>query len=381
MPHNFINLNSKHDNFTKGVFLDSFDEPTYLTFALDFRFEDNIATSEVDELNLSNSPLFNTSTSTSAAGFLTNRGYAAQADGLATFKEILRHLTFNAPWYFQSIEGLSELYKANTDQSRGYKANPEKVKLDIKTLEAVDLRISELGALYRNAIFDAKHRRERVPDNLRWFSVDVYIAEFRNLRYKLPGESQGIARALGVNTGAIGNIVGGGNILSNVMDEYGYIKFSCRQCEFDFSESLPGGTKFDIGGEGRTPDNNKFSIKVGWMEEESKFADGTKLYDDPAKTNIRNPWGLRNIANTAQNVGNFLSGLPVIGDDIQKAGQKVQDGLSKVGGFINPALRAASEFLEPPVKSLGDVYSRGYSSNGDTVPPRQNPTDQNVYGG
>lgn len=378
--HNFINLNSKHNNFTKGVFLDSFDEPTYLTFALDFKFEDTPATSEVSELNLSNSPLFNTSTSTSAAGFLTNRGYAAQADMLGTFKGILRHLTFNAPWYFQSITGLSDLYRLNTDQSKGFKTNPEKVSLEIKTLEAVDLRISELAGLYRNAIFDAKFRRERVPDNLRWFSVDVYIAEFRNLRYKLPGETQGAARTLGIDTGSIGNIVGGGNMLSNVMDEYGFIKFKCRQCEFDFSESLPGRNTFEVGSEGRSEDNNKFAIKVGWVEEEAKFGDGTEIFEDPAKTNVRNPWGLRNIATTAQNTANFLSELPIIGDDIKKAGQKVQNSLSKVGGFINPALKAASEFIEPPVSNLGDRYSQGYASNGDNVPSKPDPTDQNIYG-
>jgi len=376
--HNFINLNSKHNNFTKGVFLDSFDEPTYLTFALDFRFEDAPSSSAVDEINLKNSPLFNSSGSASATNFLTNRGYLAQADGLATFREILRHLTFNAPWYFQSIAGLDELYEKNTDMSKGWKAS--KAKLEIKTLEAVDLRISELAGLYRNAIFDAKHRRERVPDNLRWFSVDVYIAEFRNLRFRLPGETQGIANALGIDTGSIGNIVGGGNILSNVMDEYGFIKFTCRQCEFDFSESLPGGQKYSVGGDDRSPDSNKFSIKVGWFEEEAKFGDGTKIYEDPEKTSVRNPWGLRNMANKAENTANFLSGLPIIGDDIQKAGQKFSNSLSKVGGFINPALQAASQFIEPPVDSLGDAYSNGYASNGDKVPPKQNPTDENVYG-
>jgi len=379
--HNFINLNNKHNNFTKGVFLDSFDEPTYLTFALDFKFEDTPAQAEIDELSLSNSPLFNTGTATSATGFLTNRGYAAQADGLATFKGILRHLTFNAPWYFQSITGLSDLYKYNTDQSKGYKANSDKMTLEIKTLEAVDLRISELAGLYRNAIFDAKYRRERVPDNLRWFSVDIYIAEWRNLRYRLPGETQGIAQSLGIDTGSIGNIVGGGNVLSNVMDEYGYIKFKCRQCEFDFSESLPGPSTFEVGSDGRSEDNNKFAIKVGWFEEEAKFGDGTEIFEDPDKTNTRNPWGLRNIATQGQNAANFLSGLPVIGESIQNAGQKIQNELSKVGGFVNPALRAASQLIEPPISDLGDRYSQGYASNGDQVPNWPNPTDQNVYGG
>ena len=70
MPHNFTGLTTKDNNFRKGVFLDSFDEPTYLTFALDFNFDDSPVITDVDEANLWNSPLFSKGGSPSASSFL-----------------------------------------------------------------------------------------------------------------------------------------------------------------------------------------------------------------------------------------------------------------------------------------------------------------------
>lgn len=376
MPHNFIGLNRKHENFRKGVFIDPFDEPTFLTFALDFKFEDTPSSNPVDEAALSNSPLFSPGKH-SARQFLMNRGYDPQANGITMFSAILKYLTFDAPWYFQSIQGLDTLYEKATNQKASLKS--EGVELMITTLEAVDLRMNEIAGLYRNAIYDLKFRRERVPDNLRWFSVDIYIAEFRNLRFRLPGVAQGAANALGVNTGAIGNIMGGGNIVSNVMSQFGYMKFSCRQCEFDFAGSVPFKSNINIGGDNRQAESNKFGIKVGWVDEEVKYGDGTKLYDYWKKSEIHDPWGARNIGTKLQNAGTFLSGLPVIGDDIKEAGQKAMTTLSKVGGMINPALGAASNFLEPPVKFIGDAHKIGYASNNDVVPKRGTPPNRNIY--
>jgi hypothetical protein len=377
MPHNFSGLNTKHNNFRKGVFVDPYDEPTYLTFALDFKFEEIPVPNPTSEVALLNSPLFNTGGHASAINFLISRGFNPQADGLATFRELLRYLTFQAPWYFQEVEGLKELYAQNTDQSKGFKTKD--INLTINTLEAVDLRIAELAGLYRNAIFDNKFRRERVPDNLRWFSMDIYVAEFRNLRYRLPGVGQNVANALGVDTGAIGNIVGGGNILTNVMDQFGFIKFECRQCEFDFSDTLPVGNTIKVGGQNRQAEENKFKIKVGWVNEEAKYGDGTKIYDDPFKTDIKNPWGAKNVGTSVQNAGSFLSGLPVIGESITNAGQKAADALATVGGLINPALQAASNFIDNPVTNISDIYGTGYESNGDEKPKWKTPNNGNVY--
>jgi hypothetical protein len=351
MPHNFYGIQNKTDNFRKGFFTDPYDEPTFLTFAIDFIFEPIDSTAFTDLL-LWDSPLFRTNEDT-AVNFLKNRGYTAEANGLVVFKNILRYLTFDAPWYFQSISGLNTMWKAATDAEKPQKAKD--AVITVNTLEAIDLRINELADIYRNAIYDKVYMRERVPDNLRWFAMDIYVAEARNIRYRIPGVGQNIATALGVNTGALGSIVGGGNAVSNVLEQYGYVKFKCRQCEFDFSETFAGGTKLEVATT-RTPATNSFKIKVGFFEEESRYPDGSQLFDDRVKTDINNPWSGRSVGAFAANVGSFLSGLPVIGDNIQNAGQSVQNALASVGGLINPALGAASNFLQPPVEDLGNIY-------------------------
>ena len=348
--HNFLGVKSKVDTFRKGSFTDPYDEPTFLTFAIDFNFDN---TSTISDLHLWDSPLFGEKEG-SALKFLENRGYSAHSNGLKVFKEILRYLTFNAPWYFQSISGLNTLWTNGTNVTGGQKAKG--ATLAINTLEAVDLRITELADIYRNAIYDKVHLRERIPDNLRWFSMDIYIAEARNIRYRLPGMGQNTANLFGVNTAALGNILGGGNILSNVLEQYGYIKFKCRQCEFDFSGSFaPAARAIDVT-PGKVAETNSFKINVGYFEEESRYADGTKLYDDLIKSDIHNPWSLRNVGSEVKNVGSFLSGLPVVGDDIQRAGQKVQNAFAQIGGLINPSLAAASQFIDPPVTDLGNIY-------------------------
>jgi hypothetical protein len=352
--HNFIGIQNKTDQFRKGVFTDPYDEPTYMTFAIDFSFEN---TATIPDMHLWESPLFGDDDG-SALGFLKNRGNSAEANGIKVFREILRYLTFNAPWYFQSLSGLSAMWKASTAVENGNKSKDSVIT--VKTLEAIDLRITELASIYRNAIYDKVNQRERVPDNLRWFSMDIYLAEARNIRYRLPGVGQNVANLFGVNTGAIGNILGGGNAFSNVMSQYGYIKFKCRQCEFDFSESFaPSSGAISVGlGRDSTPLTNQFNIKVGYFEEESKFADGTKLFDDATKTDVNNPWGSRRLGSEATKIGSFLSGLPVIGDDIQNAGEKVQNSFATIGGLINPALGAASSFIDPATKDLGNIYGR-----------------------
>lgn len=372
MPHNFTGLDFKHDNFRKGFLIDPFDEPTYLTFAIDFKFEDTPIAAKEDltsETLLENSPLFSQSGFNSATSFLLSRGYPDQAHGLTQFSQILKYLTFQAPWYFQSINGLSDLYSQNTDQSLGYKSKD--ITISIETLEAIDLRIFELASLYRDAIFDKKFRRERVPDNLRWFNMDIYVAEFRNIRYRLPGVAQEAAKVAGVDTGALGNIIGGGNALSTVMNQFGYAKFTCRQCEFDFSKTLPTGTsKISVGPDGRSQETNRFGIKVGWVDEYVKFADGTRLFDS---------WNTKRLGANIQNAYSFLTGLPIVGEKIEEAGQKAAASLSTIGGLINPALQAASKFIDPSVRDLGDAYDIGYDSNGDTPPNWPSQPNENVY--
>lgn len=362
--HNFYGVRNKVDNFKKGLFMDPYDQPTYLTFALDFRFE----SLELGEDLLSASPLFEKGSENnyySAQSYLGSIGYKDKEANLAKFKSILEYLTFNAPWYFQSVQGLSKLWSNATDMSTAWKG--KEAVLTIETLEAIDLRITEIANLYRSAIYDKVYMREMVPDNLRWFSMDVYIAEARNIRYNPAGSFSNMTSALGIDTSGLNRTLtdasaGLGSLLgnqqldqSNPMKQFGYIKFKCRQCEFDFSESFAGGREVSVDTSKSTgPATNTFKINVGYFEEESEYHDSTKIADDLTINALKDPWSALNTAANIQTRIGGASDLPFVGGFVDKGVQGVQEKLKLVGGLINPALGAA--FGGPNIKNIGDLY-------------------------
>ncbi len=328
---------------------------------------------------------------------------------------MLGFLTNNAPWYFQSIRGVDKLFEANTDVSKEWKT--KNAKIDIETLEAVDLRMSELAGLYRNAIYDLKYRRERVPDNLRWFSMDIYLAEFRKLRYTIPPIVSAPLGALGISTAPISNLIGEANNalgalgfngleenLTGVMAQFGYLKFRCRQCEFDFSKSIPTQGKVNVGGTDFKAETNQFSIKIGHFEEESKYGTGTLLHEDATKagTNIKNPWQTRVIGDQIQSALRYADNLTgnQASDRIRNSDIAQTARNNAVSGAINSGLNQAANFVgqnnitqdrlgnaypngkpnKESVNELGDVYT-GNGGNppvgdlGDAYPnPPSNPS-------
>jgi hypothetical protein len=359
--HNFYGVQAKADSFRKGYLLDAYDQPTYLSFAIDFRFEQTTS-SLSDELWAS--PLFENGSknnTNSAQTYLGSIHHKDKEENLVKFKSILEYLTFNAPWYFQSISGLEALWKGATNMAGGNKSTGAVLTID--TLEAIDLRITEIANLYRTAIYDKQSMRERVPDNLRWFSMDIYIAEARNIRYEPLTQFSNMTSAMGINTGGIntlatqtssglGSIVPGAD-LGNPMKQFGYIKFKCRQCEFDFSGSFAGGQKMSVI-PGQSANTNSFNIKVGYFEEESEYHDSSKLSDDHVTSSRRNPWSAMNTAANLQNGVEGATFLPIVGDSIGGAIQKGQQKLQSIGGLINPALGAS--FNNPKAQNLGNIY-------------------------
>ena len=390
--HNFYGVRNKVDNFKKGFFLDPYDQPTYLTFALDFRFEGIDVDSTLDD-GLWKSPLFESGGPTkwrSAQTHLGSLGYKDKEASLVKFKSILEYLTFNAPWYFQSIKGLEKLWSNATDMAGAYKGN--EAVLTIETLEAIDLRITEIASLYRSAVYDKVYMRELVPDNLRWFCVDVYVAEARNIRYNPTGSFSNMTSALGIDTSGLNRTLtdasaGLGSLLgnqqldqSNPMKQFGYLKFKCRQCEFDFSDTFAGGTELSIDTtKANGPNTNKFNIKVGYFEEESEYHDSTKIADDYVTNALKNPWSAMNTAADIQTRVGGASDLPFVGGFVDKGVQGLQEKLKLVGGLVNPALSAA--FGGPNIKNIGDLYEGNTPGefprkDGD----KTNPTDLgNIY--
>jgi hypothetical protein len=363
--HNFYGIRTKVNNFRKGTILDAYDQPTYISFALDFRFEE---TNNFSDL-LWSSPLFSKGSAentNSAQTYLGSIGHKDKENSLAKFKSILEYLTFNAPWYFQSITGLDKLWSNATDMAKGYKGS--EAVLTIKTLEALDLRMTELANLYRSAIYDKVYMRERVPDNLRWFAMDIYLAEVRNIRFNAPGSYSNMTSSIGINTTGLNNAVSqagaglsaitGNSDLdqSSSMKQFGYVKFKCRQCEFDFSSSMPGsGGMINVNPQDQ-PTESGFNIKVGYFEEESQYHDSSQLSDDFITNSLRNPWSAMNTAANIQNKVEGATFLPGVGGFVQNGLDSAQEGLRHIGGLISPALEAA--LSGPKVKDIGNIYDK-----------------------
>lgn len=159
-------------------------DPTFMSFKLDF-FPDNGNSMTEDAYSAggllrqrsdpgSNTP-GNYELNDSAEEYLSNIGAPAHEAYLHAFKKLLLDIQEKAPWYFQSITGLGELYKI--DKTNNFRAAEK--ELTIECLESIDLRMTLLADLYRNSAFDLKYFREILPVNLRTFNMRVHVLEMR----------------------------------------------------------------------------------------------------------------------------------------------------------------------------------------------------------
>jgi hypothetical protein len=160
-------VRSKSD-FVKGSQrkLGMYNDPTYLGFM--FLFQPN-------------SPLLDTSGAPGSAYYYLNKiGETKRAEYIKMLAEIIRDLNHNMPWYWQSIEGLENAYKWGNMKDPYHGGDDSQIT--INTLESIDLKITQIIELYRNAVYDFKHRREIVPENLRKFKLWVWVQEMRKFQ-------------------------------------------------------------------------------------------------------------------------------------------------------------------------------------------------------
>ena len=100
--------------------------------------------------------------------------------------------------------------------------------------------------------------------------------------------------------------------------------------------------------------NNKFKIKIGYFEEESKSHDATEIADDFTKNAMKDPWSALNKAAKIQTGVEGASNLPLVGGFVDNSVQGLQEKLKSIGGLVNPALGAA--FGGPTITNLGKLY-------------------------
>jgi hypothetical protein len=328
---NRINFLSSFRNSRQGAY----EDPTYFGFKIFFVFDDKTIDGET---GLPDSPLFVDSAyndiidrfgisglkgsgqGASAIAFHSAQSYLIsreagftkkRADILNQFKSLLRQVNNQTPWFFQSIKGLDKLasvakpgyggVNSKTDGSFSPYRTYNK-SLTIDCLESLNIRITALAELYRQATFDYEYMRELVPRNLRKFKMYIYVSEVRNFNKtnRLSGASTSLrslestsnlltngmnpGNSIGDSGGQIGNSIpeisknstvsdilnksgvsNDFNQLANQTDQAGitpFLVFECSQCEFDFDSSTPITDNLENGSGNASAATQSFKIYV-----------------------------------------------------------------------------------------------------------------------
>ena len=211
-------LNSANNLGGKGVVLSDFDEPTYVGFWVEFDF--NKPNSPLTPGNfdfLPNGLFGNEDSEYSAVKYLMNIGEVERADAMKSFNRLINDISVNTPHYIQNIGGLETLYKL--DPVQNYRGKDAKISLNM--LEGVDMRTTAMMDLYRRSAFDTTWMRWALPDIQRYFSMNIYITEFRSFHEPVGKSRNGSVSALNASNDNLDNRFGrGGGILNQKVTGY-----------------------------------------------------------------------------------------------------------------------------------------------------------------
>jgi hypothetical protein len=217
-------------DFRKGSYKKfPYQDPTYLSFALLFDFFD-----------IESSPLL----AGGAEAFLKplaeqDSFYAERLDDLQNFIKTLNEVNKEMPWFWQSLKGLERLQQYNPENAF---MGGDDAKLEIETLESLNLTISGLMHLYRRAIFDERKWSYIIPSNLRKFRMWVYVTEVRSIAIIENVKINGIPKKLDKSTitGFPDNIkpkidVENENAGISGTEGRPYFLIGAKYCEFDLA--------------------------------------------------------------------------------------------------------------------------------------------------
>lgn len=225
-----INTNgflSSNTIFKPNYFARAFDEPTYLTFKIEFCFDDmdrnamytnalldQQRSAEIrnnkalydylpepffqdgilckEDNALDTASLFNNllpgAGATPIEGVGINAVYSTEdylgyslgdygrAQLMRKIKLALKDIQENFPYYFRSVEGLESINKI--DPKTGKRIADDAV-ITIKCYEGLDLKITQLLQMIRKVMWDDMYQRWVLPDMMRYFSMKIYVSEIR----------------------------------------------------------------------------------------------------------------------------------------------------------------------------------------------------------
>lgn len=184
----FSFVNTKNNN-SLYLFNKEYDEPTYLTFRIDFfpeiskpakieslpsYYENDIALMSYNDMP---NPLLDLNGDYSTYKYLKNNiGDISRANMLKSFIAGLSDIMWNTPYYIQEMDGINDLLLV--DPKRGTRVAQDQV-LTLKCLDSLDQRILYLMNLYKKTAWDDVYQRWILPDMMRFFNMRIYISEFR----------------------------------------------------------------------------------------------------------------------------------------------------------------------------------------------------------
>ena len=105
-----------------------------------------------------------------------SKGYSntleAKLGYLENFGKLLNFISNECPWFFKDVEGLPEALKYNFAEMTTAKNRTIKI---IFNQDAVDMRVSTLIDLYKQACYDWVNFKEIIPENLRKFDMCIML--------------------------------------------------------------------------------------------------------------------------------------------------------------------------------------------------------------
>tara|TARA_R100000544_G_C2223097_1_gene58821 strand:- start:61 stop:1467 length:1407 start_codon:yes stop_codon:yes gene_type:complete len=179
----FVSTETAEGTGNNGV--TQLDDPTYLGFSLMFD-----ATSPLFNGATTSAPLTvdggassNFPSTPSAVAYLNAIGEGNRVQYLIAFITGILEIQNSRPYYFQTIQGLTEAWQKSFDFSVDpYTGTTGEEGVTIGCLEAIDLKMTALFNLYKMAVYDSMHKRMVLPPNLLKFDVYIYVQEIRKFK-------------------------------------------------------------------------------------------------------------------------------------------------------------------------------------------------------
>lgn len=161
---------------------------------------------------------------TSAYTYLKINDENERAEKLKQFVNLLSNISTNSPWYFHSIDGISDALDRQQTMTENFQFEPNRKKISIKCLpDAYDDRIGTLLDLYKDITWSWQMKRAILPANLRKFDMGIYVFEspITNIHKSASDDCAVIDEGL-----------------SNYQTSYKYIEL--HNCEFDYNNARTG---------------------------------------------------------------------------------------------------------------------------------------------